>query len=229
MEEIKHLIYAFVDEQGQYFYIGKTCNIKRRNREHLFEIKEGNTLPKYNKLRKLIREGNNFNELIVVIEDNISCDQIDDREIYYIRKFREDGYKLKNLTDGGDGCIMSIPGVGEKIRQANLGSKRSKESKKKMSEARIGIKFTDEHKNNLSIARKKRKTTKETKDKCSKTSKGNINIKKFEMIDPDGNIYITENGLTVFCEEHGLTGANILKVIKGERSHHKGWVAKRFD
>ncbi len=229
MEEVKHLIYAFVDERGQYFYIGKTCNIKRRNREHLFEVKEGNTLPKYNKLRKLIIEGNDFNNLVVVVEDNLSCDQVDDREIYYIRKLREEGYNLKNLTNGGDGGIMSIPGVGEKIRQANLGSKRSKETKKKMSEARIGIKFTDEHKNNLSIARKKRKTTQATRNKCSKTSKGKINIKKFEMTDPGGNVYITDNGLTVFCEENGLTKANIVKVADGDRKHHKGWFAKRLE
>jgi len=229
MEEIKHLIYAFVDDQGQYFYIGKTCNIKRRNGEHLFEIKEGNTLPKYNKLRKLIREGNNYNNLVIVVEDCLSYEEVDEREIYYIRKLREEGYNLKNLTDGGDGGIMSIPGVGEKIRQANLGSKRSEETKKKMSEARIGMKFTDEHKENLSIARKKRKTTQKTKDKCSKTSKGKINIKKFEMIDPDGNIHITDNGLTLFCEENELTKANVVKVANGERKHHKGWSAKRLD
>lgn len=229
MEEKKHVIYAFVDDQSQYFYIGKTCNIKRRNKEHLFEVKEGNSLPKYNKLRKLIKEGNDFINLVVVVEDNLSCNQVDDREIYYIRKLREEGYNLKNLTDGGDGGIMSIPGVGEKIRKANLGSKRSEETKKKMSEARIGMKFTDEHKENLSIARKKRKTTQKTKDKCSKTSKGKINIKKFEMTDPEGNVYITERGLTSFCEEYGLTGANILKVIKRERNHHKGWTAKRLD
>jgi len=229
MEEIKHTIYAFIDDQGQYFYIGKTCDIKRRNREHLFEVKEGNTLPKYNKLRKLIREGSNFNNLVVVVESGLSCDQVDDKEIYYIKKLREEGYNLKNLTDGGDGGIMSIPGVSEKIRKAHLGSKRSEETKKKMSEARIGMKFTDEHKENLSIARKKRKTTQATKDKRSKTSKGKINIKKFEMTDPDGNIYITENGLTLFCEKNNLSGANILKIIKGERKHHKGWTAKRLD
>lgn len=229
MEEKKHLIYAFVDDQGQYFYIGKTCNIKRRNREHLFEIKEGNTLPKYNKLRKLIREGNNFDDLVVVVEEGLLCDQVDEREIYYIRKLREEGYGLKNLTDGGDGGIMAIPGISEKIRQAHLGKKRSEETKRKISESNKGKKFTKEHKKKLSIARKKRKTTQATRDKCSKTSKGKINIKKFEMTDPDGKVYITENGLTVFCEEHGLTKANVVKVADGERKHHKGWTVKRLD
>jgi group I intron endonuclease len=229
MEERKHIIYAFVDDQGQYFYIGKTCNIKRRNREHLFEVKEGNTLPKYNKLRKLIKEGNDFNDLIMVVESNLSCDQVDDKEIYYIRKLREEGYNLKNLTDGGDGGIMTTPGISEKIRKAHLGRKCSEDTKKKMSEARIGMKFTDEHKKKLSIARKKRKTTQKTKDKCSKTSKGKINIKKFKMTDPEGNVYITESGLTVFCEENNLTTANIIKVANGERKHHKGWIAKRLE
>lgn len=229
MEERNHLIYAFVDDKGQYFYIGKTLNIKRRNREHLFEVKKGNTLPKYNKLRKLLKEGNDFNDLVVVIESGLTCDQVDDKEIYYIRKLREEGYNLKNLTDGGDGGIMTNPGISEKIRQAHLGSKRSLESKKRMSESRMGMKFSDEHKKNLSVARKKRKTKQSTIDKCSKTSTGKINIKVFQLTDPEGKKHVTEHGLTLFCKKNGLTAANIIKVINGERKHHKGWTAKRLD
>lgn len=229
MKEKSHLIYAFIDDKGQYFYIGKTCDINRRNKEHLFEINKGNNLPKYNKLRKLLREGHDFHSLVIIVEDGLSCDQIDDREIYYIRKLREEGYTLKNLTDGGDGGIMSIPGVGDKIRAANLDRKCSDLTKKKISESNKGKRFTKEHREKLSIARKKRKTTKATREKCSKTSKGKINTKKFEMIDPDGNVYITENGLTMFCEEHGLSAPNIIKVLNGVRKHHKGWTAKKLE
>jgi len=63
----------------------------------------------------------------------------------------------------------------------------------------------------------------------SKSSKGKINIKKYELTDPNGNIFVTTEGLVKFCEEHGLTPANLLKVIKGDRPHHKGWTIKRLD
>lgn len=63
----------------------------------------------------------------------------------------------------------------------------------------------------------------------SKTSKGKINIKKYELIDPNGNVFITTEGLTKFCEEHDLTPANLHKVINGERQNHKGWTIKPLD
>ena len=123
---------------------------------------------------------------------------------------------------------MSISGIGEKIRQANLGRKRSEEFKKKMSESRLGMKFSEEHKKNLSVARKKRVTTQETRDKASKTSKEKINIKNYKLIDPEGNIHITEFGLTKFCEENNLNRPNFFKVLKGERDNVMGWRIERI-
>jgi hypothetical protein len=225
---MQNLIYAFIDNYGRAFYIGKTCDIKRRNKQHLYEVNKGNKLPKYNKLRKLIKEGNKFEDLIIIMEDNISPEEIDEREIFHIKKLREEGYKLKNLTNGGEGGIMSIFGIGEKIRKANLGSKRSEETKKKMSESRLGMKFSEEHKKNLSISRKKRITTQETRDKASKTSKGKINIKNYKLIDSKGNVHITEFGLTKFCEENNLNRPNFFKVLKGERDNVKGWKIERL-
>lgn len=223
-----HFVYALVDENDKPFYIGKTNDLKIRKQAHLYEVKKGNTLPKYNKLRKLLREGHVLNDLLKVIEEGISCDEIDSKEIHYISKLREEGYKLKNLTDGGDGMSNPSPELVERLRQSRIGSKRSAESRKRMSEARMGMKFSDEHKKSLSRARQRRITTQFTREKMSKTSKGKINIKKYELIDPQGNVHITENGLTLFCEQHGLTRANLVQVADGKRPRHKGWTAKRL-
>lgn len=235
-----NLIYAFVDGCGKIFYIGKTCNIKRRNSEHLSEVKKGNKLPKYNKLRKLIKEGNKFEDLVIIIEENITNEKIDEREIFYIKKLREEGYKLKNLTDGGDGGInrKNIRLTEEQknkisssiLKSFELGRKveHSDETKKKISNSKIGIKFSEEHKKKLSIARKKRIITQETRDKASKTSKGKINIKKYKLIDPNGNIHITEFGLTKFCEERNLNHPNFFKVLRGERDNVQGWKIERI-
>lgn len=223
-----HIIYAFIDDSGNPFYVGKTNDLKIRKQAHLYEVKKGNTLPKYNKLRKLLREGHEFSSLIVVLEKDIPYDQVDNKEIHHIRKLREEGYKLRNLTDGGEGMSNPSPELVERLRQSKLGQKRSKESRKRMSDARKGIKFSTEHKKNLSIARRKRVTKQSTRDKMSATSKGKINIKKYELVDPHGNVHITENGLTLFCEQHGLSHPNIIKVANGQRPRHKGWTAKRL-
>lgn len=244
--EKKNIIYAFKDADEKVFYIGKTCRIQIRKREHLREVEKGNKLPKYNKLRKLLKSGLLFEDIFYILEENLSYEEVDEREIYYITKFREYGYKLKNLTEGGEGgdtssnrkYVKLTEGQKNKIRDTikesyESGSrkklKHSEETKKILSELKKGKKFTDEHKKKLSIARKKRIITKETREKCSKTSKGKINIKKYELTDPDGNVYVTENGLTLFCEEFGLTSANMSKVISGERKHHKGWVVRKIE
>jgi len=207
--------------------------------------------------------GLDISSLVIVIEDNIDPELIFDKEIYYIAKYREEGYVLTNLTNGGQGgyeisgeiakkhsIIMKEKWKGifgeqqrsmrsmddsdwkKKMIESKTGVKwghHSEKTKELMSNLRKGIKFSDEHKENLSIARKKRITTPETKRKMSLSSKGKINIKKYKMIDPEGVVYITEEGLTKFCEEHDLTGSNILKVIKGTRKSHKGWTAERID
>ena len=223
MKERKHVVYVFVDNNQKPFYVGRTYNLSKRKKEHLHEVKYGNTLPKYNKLRKLIKGGYDFNMLVVVLEDNIPSDLIEGKEIYYIAKLREEGYKLKNLTDGGEGAINTIPGISEKLRKIHSGAKRSQESRDNMSAARMGMVFSKKHRKNLSKARRKRAITIETRDKCSKTSKGKINIKKYKLIDPNGKEYITDNGLTLFCEQNGLISGNFFKVLKGERSHVSGW------
>ncbi len=228
MKDRKHIIYAFIDDKKKPFYIGRTYNLSKRKKEHLYEVTKGNTLPKYNKLRKLLNMNLKFDELIYVLEDNIDPEQIEQKEIYYIAKLRQDGYNLKNLTDGGEGAINTIPGLAEKLKKIHTGTKRSEETKKRMSDARKGIKFSDEHKKNLSASRKKRVTTIETREKCSKTSKGKINIKKYILIDPQGKEYVTENGLTSFCQERGLKHTNFFKVLKGERTHVSGWKIKLF-
>lgn len=49
---------------------------------------------------------------------------------------------------------------------------------------------------------------------------------QYTFLSPSGEItHVT--GLTQFCKQHGLTGANMLKVLRGERLHHKGW--KRYE
>lgn len=42
--------------------------------------------------------------------------------------------------------------------------------------------------------------------------------------DPEGYEYKVHN-VTRFCKSHGLTNANMYKVIRGTRKSHKGWVA----
>jgi len=193
-----------------------------------------------------------------VIEECSSKEELDEREIYWIEFYdstnRNVGYNITKGGGGGD-TFTNNPdkeiirnkfkensgnrkgvSLSEETRQRisegrkgkNTG-KRPKEVGEKISAKMKGKVFSEDHKKHLSDKRKLRIITDETRAKASKTSKGKINIKQYELTDPDGNKYITENGLTCFCEEHDLSAPNILKVINGSRPNHKGWTAKRIE
>ena len=122
--------------------------------------------------------------------------------------------------------------MSEKISKLHKGKKRSDEVCKKISESNKKPK-SEEHKENLRKAWEKRRVgspiTEETKQKMRETSTGKINIKKFKIIGPDGNEYITDRGLTFFCKEFNLAASLMTKVANGERKHHKGWKCERIN
>lgn len=98
---------------------------------------------------------------IIIIEDNIpTFEESCEKEIQYIREYREI-YNLVNMTDGGDG---GCPGY-----------KHTEEAKKKISEANKGKKVSEKTKELL----RNRVISEETKRKLSesskKTTKGELN------------------------------------------------------
>lgn len=223
-----YIIYYFLDENKDPFYVGITKNLKNRKRRHLYNVKYGNTLPKYNKFRKVVKAGIDPKNIIVVQEKVATEDNAIQREIYLIAKLKNQGYKLYNLTEGGKGSLTFSYKLHKKMAKKRIGKKHSKETKKRISESRIGMKFSDEHKANLSKARKKRIITKETREKASKTSKGKINIKSYKLTDLNGKIYVTKNGLVLFCKQYNLSRTEIYKVLNGKKPNYKGWKIERI-
>lgn len=94
------------------------------------------------------------------------------------------------------------------------GVKRSKETREKISKSKREICWGHH--------------SEETKQRMSNSFKGKINTKKYIIISPDGKEYLTENGLTMFCEDRGLHASNFYKVISGEyRQCNGGWKIKK--
>jgi predicted GIY-YIG superfamily endonuclease len=112
----KFIIYS-ISSNGKVFYIGRTCDLKRRKKEHLLTRTNTYTSRKIKKL-KTLNEPIEFN----ILHENITFDESIKLEIKEIKEHKDNGIKLTNLTDGGEGLF---------------GVKRD---------------FTDEWKNNLKIA-----------------------------------------------------------------------------
>lgn len=95
-------------------YIGQTVRtLSTRLRRHINDAKRGGQTPKDRWIRKVIDSG--CDVLIVpLIQDAIP----DEDEIRLIRQYREQGFNLLNLLDGGQGCLNPTPEYREKMSAA---------------------------------------------------------------------------------------------------------------
>lgn len=126
-------------------YIGYTKHtLKRRLNGHKQKAKELNKITndfaRKNHKDNWIRK-NNYNIEICLIEGNIETyEQVLEREIYWIKNYRNNGFNLLNSTDGGEGTVNRRLSDAEKenLRQKNLGKTLSEEHKQKIRESSKG-------------------------------------------------------------------------------------------
>ncbi len=221
----KHYIYVLLDESGIVFYVGKTMRPTKRIHRHVEEVRKGNHLPVYNKLRQVLnRNGWKRQGILKVIEENISAEDIDARETFHIKLYKSRGIKLKNLTEGGEGGKGFTREIIERGAAKRRGKPRSEICKRRISEAKMGIPLTIAHKSALKEAWKSRPPiSQEVRNLVGLKNRGVVNIKKFVVQSPSGKCFITTRGLSDFCREHGLEVRNLHATLKGKRKHHRGW------
>ncbi|OYW60023.1 MAG: hypothetical protein B7Z31_04820 [Rhodobacterales bacterium 12-65-15] len=102
------LIYALTEPGTDVVrYVGKTVrSARKRHSEHIFNaLQKGSRLPVHNWIRKQYARG--AWSCMWHLENVPHGEDWAERERYWINKFRDDGHKLLNLTNGGDG----LPGL----------------------------------------------------------------------------------------------------------------------
>jgi predicted GIY-YIG superfamily endonuclease len=109
----KHFIYALFDERQPNLirYVGHTRSLSERLKEHFKESKRQKNY-RADWIKKVIREGSSIG--IRVLEE---CDAeiVKTREVFWIAKLKQEGQRLTNLTDGGDGVVNPGPEIKAKI------------------------------------------------------------------------------------------------------------------
>ena len=101
MKEKTYKIYCLIDPNGDIRYIGQTRQtLTKRLWGHINKNKDSDT-HKRRWLNKL--EIKNLTPTIKLIEECDSLESLNKREIFYIKKYRDDGYDLVNTSDGGTG------------------------------------------------------------------------------------------------------------------------------
>lgn len=124
---MNYSIYAFIDMKGNPYYIGKTNNLNRRKKEHLEEVKKGNKLPKYNKIRKILKDGGTFKVKTLAKALKESDAYLIERS--FIKEYIKKGYNLTNLTEGGPEEKL-IKKIKTKTKKTKINRKKFKKRRK---------------------------------------------------------------------------------------------------
>ena len=96
-------IYLFRNKVNGKCYVGQTCNIYRRIREHVYEAQSGSSFKFHQAIRKHGFENFEFKVLHKCAgEEQVILDELNEKEIYYIDKYDSfnNGY---NMTEGSRG------------------------------------------------------------------------------------------------------------------------------
>lgn len=190
--------YAHTKPDGTIFYIGKGKDNRawKKTRRNRFWV---NTVKKYGSFG------------VEILADWETEKEALEHEILLISCFRKMGYKLVNLTDGGEGLS---------------GFKHSEEHKKKISEALRGNK--NPHFGKCKTAEQKKKIS---ETKLAQNLKGELCV-NFKCAILATNITSGEEIIfkgTTQLEAFGFQNPNVFKCLNGKRKSHKGHTFKRLD
>ena len=147
-------------DPGRVRYVGQTVQkLRDRRLNHLHDSRTQGGRRYNSHLCNWLRQHAEHEVVFSEIEQ-VPETILDDRETYWIKRFREEGHSLTNKSPGGG---------------QPRGWSHSAESKERISQAQRGVKkrpFTEEHRRNLSRAGKGRVQSEETREKIRRSRTG---------------------------------------------------------
>jgi group I intron endonuclease len=184
-------------------YIGITKqSIKKRLNDHVSESKR-----KTRKINNAFKKYPLKDWVVEIIFEHENFEIIKQKEIELIAFYDsvKSGYNSSIGGEGGNGCI------------------RSEETKRKLSESKKGKKFSAEVYKNMAEKRKGFKQPQSQKDKVTAAKS-----KTWIVTHPNNTEEVVFN-LNKFCREHNLSNGNMMNVVSGRQTQHKGYKVRRPD
>lgn len=218
-------IYAIRNKITGKAYIGQTAMNFGDRRDCNFAKLRHNKHDNHNLQEDFNKYGENNYEFIV-LEELSDCSSIDEREKFWISRYKEEKLSY-NISEGGKGVLgvhlsdETKRKIGEKNRINMLGRKASPETKAKMSKTRLGKRHSEATKEKLRQLNFGKKASEETKHKLSITHAGEkspLSKYKKEQILEVRSLY--DKGCRDYDYISKVTGVNksyISAVIKRER------------
>lgn len=200
-------------------YIGKTkSSLKYRLSQHIHDsLTNGTNTYKKAWIKSLLLKG-----LLPIIEEleiieNDNCWK--ESEKYWIAQFKNWGFNLTNMTDGGDGNQNQIMSNESKLKRSSSLKGRivSKETREKISKSHLGKKLSDKTKEKLKLYNLGKKQSKETKQK---------RYKSVCLINFDGEIIKEYSSIQEAAIAHNCGRGQISNVCRGRTKSACGLIWK---
>lgn len=165
-------IYGLLDPRDNFkIYIGKSDKPETRYKQHLNRLKQ--KTKKTDWLNKLLTNGLKP-ELIIL--DEVSIDEWNNFEIYWINQFTTWGFELMNLTTGGEGGdTFSKQSIEKQIELRLIASSTMKKTM-------LNKPKSDGHKKKISEFQKSQKRSESSNIKRSLTLKGRTSPNKGNIL-----------------------------------------------
>ena len=127
-------------------YIGQSWNIKERFRKYNYKSNQQLLMRSFSKYGL----ENHVFEIVEELNENITQEFLDDMEIYYMKLYKNNGFILLNIREGGSRgkaspeTILKMKNSLKGRKSPNKGKKFSQETKDRISKAKKGWKPTSE-------------------------------------------------------------------------------------
>lgn len=192
-------------------YVGQTNNMSARRRQHLSYAKLRRATPVHKWINREIEEG--FEIVMTAVLENA---ELHVAEMEIIAKYRDKGFRLLNLTDGGEGTIGWRGNTGNKRPDLAERNMSSKGKPGRASTPEINAKISAAHKgkskpwlserNHLLAGKPGHKHTDESRSKISASNKGRTisESQRKKISDSNTGRKRTPEGIAKMREGHRL-------------------------
>ena len=202
----KYLIYALSDPRtDEVRYVGKSCSGMARPRQHTYPsfLKKYEHLHLYRWVNKLLGVG--LQPQVEIVEELAGPEGLAEVERFWIEQFLAWGFRLTNLTAGGDGASGRImtSATKEKIAATKRGKKRPE------------ISLLNKARGHRPPSNKGRVLSEAVRVVNSRAHGGR------PFVDQYGTVYATTHQAARIL---GLRQGNVVSVLKGRYKHTGGYI-----
>ena len=212
---MKNVIYAYKRKTDEKIvYVGQTVNLKNRHYRHIKIDPWDCTLVEYNyPLSRGVRKYGEDGYELIVLEEVEDIEKLNEREIYYIKKFNTyyDGY---NQTIGGSNRVM--PTYEDDLIDVVISLLKDHSIKFEDISKQTGLSLTHIYNINSGERRKRVSENYPIRPSNIKGTRG-LKFSQDEVIKIHELLLTSNRTMKDIAKEYGCNDATIRKINKGER------------